>query len=467
MQHDGPLYWFEYDEINTLADRVRDWTDDKSLYVISGSFKSLFQKATIDLTLAEADALLDRTDRLKKKRRQEKNDRIAFLARNLDPYTIAIPVRNSLNCYAGTRLSILHDIQRWIYDISPSRNLFTAWLKFEADIPPQKNFLWLTGESRCGKSAVVGSIADYCLGRHILGATLYIDSSSNPDSYFPAIAHQLSLHFSEASHGRNILQQHLYNTLKADPMLVHRINRRQATKLFVEIVKKAAGIDSKQPLVIIIDGLDKTKADRLEETVAILSGIFEELAPYHNAKIMICSGSRIATPYSGHVKRVFLDRSEPYNDIMTYMCDKLDFIGKEYYYRLGFTQNRIHDSIKRLDGVAQQASRDIFKAFMSEEIFLRHVSKYGAYEIDRLVEYLNVDIDTAEATMEDKERRRCFAITSLLCKILENPQSCRLLLGSNGKDAQVVLDGCQLVCGLAAILRTASNIDYQASRVIN
>ncbi|KAG6841133.1 hypothetical protein C0991_001523 [Blastosporella zonata] len=429
-EHDGPFYWFEYREIDNLANRIRRLVNDESLYVLSGSIKSFLQKASIH-----------KSDPFKKNGRQKQTDLLAFLERNLDPYIITTTSTSNLRCYDGTRMGVLDDIKQWINAVPSSRNK-SLWHTSEQATPPSQNFLWLTGEPSCGKSAVAGSIVRYCLERTLLGATLYIDPSANPDSYFPTIARQISLYFSEVSHGRKILQQYLYDTLKAEPMLVRHLSTRQASVLFVETVKKASGIEPKKPFVTIIDGLDKVKEGRLKETVAILSGVIEELGSCPNAKIMICGGRGVRIPGSRNIKRVFLDRSEPFADVLAYICKQLDASSKQYNVGLW-----VSGDDKRLRKMAHQASGDIYKAFAVNGIILRHIMKYGAFEsqVQKLLDLLSIDIGTAESKFDDQESRWCSEITSSLCEVLEDPQGFRLLLRSNSRDAQVILDSCQLI----------------------
>ncbi|KAG6906945.1 hypothetical protein DXG01_011278 [Tephrocybe rancida] len=372
------------------------------------------------------------------KLRLKQNERREFLARNLDPYTMGNVSKVSLPCYEGTRERILNHIMSWIDDIPltvlPSPRIKVPFWVAGTHRPhsssiPAHNFLWLTGENNCGKSAVAASIAEYCMFRNILGAIIWIEPSANPDSYFPTIALQIAQLFLEASPGQNSIHQHLFDILNDDPNLVHHISARQADKFFVETVKKASPFMSRDPLVIVIDGLDKVNRDRLQETIAIFSSLFEQFSSCSNVKIMICSGSNISTPDSTHVRHLVLDRTEPYEDVSLLLQSHL-------------AQNDLSFMIgdSRLGSVANQGSHDIFKVFTAIDILDRYIANYGQSKEQayRLLEVLSIDVDTAEFKFEDAERRRRFEITYSLSTIFKDDQRFRFLLNSNGQDTQLL-----------------------------
>ncbi|KAG6915960.1 hypothetical protein DXG01_009095 [Tephrocybe rancida] len=472
--YDGPLRWSNYSEIDTLALRLSSVITDRSRFVICGSKKSLLPRALVtrlravntlmdDIVAqhtkytgvvavsAEAPQRLEQyaNSPLIKKLRLEQDERRVFLASNLDPYTNKIASKIALPCYEGTRKRVLNHIMSWIHDISPtvlppSRIKVPFWLTgahqgHSPSIPPH-NFLWFTGEKSCGKSAVAASIAEYCMLRNILGAIIWIEPCDNPDSYFPTIALQIAQLFREASPGQNVIHQHLFDVLNDDPNLVHHLSARQADKFFVETVKKASAFMAGEPLVIIIEGLDKVNRDRLQETVAIFTSLFEEFSSCSNAKIMICSGSNIAAPISKHVRHLVLERTEPYEDVSLLLESHL-------------AQNDLWSMIgdSRLGLVANQGSHDIFKVFTAIDILDRYIANYGRSKEQsfRLLEVLGIDVDTAEFKFEDAERRQRFEITCSLSTIFKDDQHFRFLLNSNEQDTQVILDACHLLLELS------------------
>ncbi|KAG6914547.1 hypothetical protein DXG01_016677 [Tephrocybe rancida] len=436
--YDGHLGQLNYGEIDTLALRLSSIIKGQSRFVICGSKKPLLRLRGVNTLMDDITAQHKKYTEMVANLRLEQNKRCVFLASRLDPYVMKNALKPPLPCYEGTRKRVLNDIMSWIHDIPPtilpsSRLKVPLWVvgthhKHSSRIPTQ-NFLWLTGEKCCGKSAVAASIVQYCRLHHILGGIIWIEPSTNPDSYFPTIALQIVQLFRKVSPGQNAIHQHLFDTLNDDPKLVHYVSARQADKFFVEIVKTASAFMAGNPLVIIIDGLDKVSGDRLQETVAIFSSLFAAFSSFSNVKIMICSGSNIAAPDSKHIRHLVLERTEPYEDVSLFLHSHL-------------AQNNLLSMIgdSRFGLVVNQGSHDIFKVFTAIDILDRYIAKYGHSEKQayRLLEALSIDIDTAEFKFEDAERRERFDIACALSAIFKDYQRCRPLLNSNGQDAQLL-----------------------------
>jgi len=195
------------------------------------------------------------------------------MKKTLFPQTVAEPTyvqQGKAPCEADTRVEVLADIRSWIDDISAS----------------SQNFLWLTGDPGCGKSAITASIAQTCKDRNELAAQFFINrnnaETTNPNLYFPSIARQLAA-------GSENVERTVHDALKQRPSLLDGISSHQAVKLFVEAIGTALKTDHKKPFVVVIDGLDETDRQRLEDTATIFSALFEALSKYRNAKILISS----------------------------------------------------------------------------------------------------------------------------------------------------------------------------------
>src|SRR4051812_23886991 len=106
-------------------------------------------------------------------------ERRKFLERTLDRRVVPNPTYDEQGknpCDEDTRVDVLADINQWIHDIS-SRS---------------QNFLWLTGNPGCGKSAITASLTRDCKDKDILWAQFFINrnnvDTTNPNAYFPSIA---------------------------------------------------------------------------------------------------------------------------------------------------------------------------------------------------------------------------------------------------------------------------------------
>ena len=198
-------------------------------------------------------------------------------------------------CDTDTRIDILADIKKWVYDISDSA----------------QGLLWLTGDPGSGKSAITASIARECKDDGILWAQFFINrnigNTTNPASYFPSIARQLADHSPEVALA-------IHGALKERPSLMDDISQLQAGKLFIESLKVASSTDPSKPVVVIFDGLDETDTTRLRHTAEIFSKALVDLPS--NAKVFISSRTEddIRKPFSAtfhmnHVKHIHLDTS--------------------------------------------------------------------------------------------------------------------------------------------------------------
>jgi hypothetical protein len=111
----------------------------------------------------------------------------------------------------------------------------------------------------------------------------------------------------------------IYNIIKRGPSVLDEITLNQALGLFVETVQAACDLDPSKTVAIVIDGLDETRRDKLQDTAEIFSQLFKALKR-RNAKVFISSRTddEITKPFyrslrsnERHVKHVHLDTSDP------------------------------------------------------------------------------------------------------------------------------------------------------------
>ena len=199
-------------------------------------------------------------------------------------------------------MEILADIRRWVDDISSG----------------SQNFFWLTGDPGCGKSAITASLARYCKDSGTLWAQFFIsrntEATTNPRFYFPSIARQMAEH---TTSDRTITKV-IYDIIKRRPSVLDQITLNQALGLFVETVQAACDLDPSKPVVIVIDGLDETRRDKLQDTADVFSQIFKVLNR-RNAKVFISSRTddEITKPFyralrlnEHHVRHIHLNTSD-------------------------------------------------------------------------------------------------------------------------------------------------------------
>ena len=253
---------------------------------------------------------------------KQAEERRQLFSQTLLPRTVANPTydyQGKNPCDKDTRTEVLAEIMGWITDSSLQ----------------SQNFLWLTGDPGCGKSAVTASIARNCKDNGTLWAQFFINrnnvETTDPNSYFPSIARQLVNHSLD-------VERAIYHALKEKPSLMDSISPEQAAKLFLDAIRVASRLDPHKPVVVVIDGLDETDRARLKDTAMIFSHLFRGLTDYRNVKVFISSRTEddIRNPFArhmkdSHVKHVHLDTAaqSSIDDVATFLRRKMVQIVEE------------------------------------------------------------------------------------------------------------------------------------------
>ncbi|KAG6811210.1 hypothetical protein H0H92_008505 [Tricholoma furcatifolium] len=354
----------EVAEFRTRIHEARQIFQDQSLIRISGGIDAVLQK--FEKHEDKIGAVLDKivtTQEMQFQRIMEEQARQRYLEQNLNPLTVAKPTyvtQAKAPCHEGTRTKVLDDIRQWINDVSTA----------------SQNFLWLTGDPGCGKSAITASIAQEYRKQHVLWAQFFVNrnaiETTNPNTYFPSIARQMSEH-SEA------LEHHVYDTLKRDPTVTDEISALQASELFIGTLQKAASLNPSTPVLVVIDGLDETDKLRLQDTATIFSQLFEGLPQHLNAKILISSRTEneIYRPFTTmmdvkHVKHIHLDTSDSFKDVLLYLETALSSVFMKHGLAPAFWLTS-----ERLQMLADQASGLFVWAVTVVRLVNAHLTKQG------------------------------------------------------------------------------------------
>ncbi|KAF8066911.1 hypothetical protein FPV67DRAFT_1215549 [Lyophyllum atratum] len=108
---------------------------------------------------------------------------------------------------------------------------------------------------------------------------------------------------------------------------------QQVEKLFVDAIGVASITNPREPIVIVIDGLDGTDRNCLNDTATTFSTLFDTLSKYPNAKVLISSRleNDIQTPFAaplraGHIKCIHLNA---YEHIYAYLKTRLKRTAKK------------------------------------------------------------------------------------------------------------------------------------------
>ncbi|KAJ2927465.1 hypothetical protein H1R20_g9633, partial [Candolleomyces eurysporus] len=158
-------------------------------------------------------------------------------------------------CHPETRVAVQDEVVSWICDGDSD------------DMP--KEIMWVTGPAGSGKTAIMGSVADTCQRKGILGATHFFSSfsgSANRRSkrYFvPTLAYQFVQHKTMTQVAAQIL-----SAIEDNPVIFEQNLEVQFNQLILEPLRACRNRAPlpEWPKVILIDGLDECEADQYQDT---------------------------------------------------------------------------------------------------------------------------------------------------------------------------------------------------------
>ena len=224
-------------------------------------------------------------------------------------------------CHPDTRKTIIGEIMSWIGD--PSRT---------------SSVLWFNGPAGAGKTAIAQSLCKLCEAAQWLAGSFFFSrharGRSNAEFLFPTIAFGLSYAIPDVG---KIIDEVVAN----DPSIPSKAFEIQLQKLILEPLQHFSE-ESKQPIVIIIDGLDECEGEEVQSNVLrLLGSVFQHPSIGGCDRICFIVSSRpepwiqdefTMNPLSSITRQIFLGQTpEANDDIRT-------------FFRLGFTE--IHDSPK-------------------------------------------------------------------------------------------------------------------------
>ncbi|RDB17108.1 Vegetative incompatibility protein HET-E-1 [Hypsizygus marmoreus] len=329
----------------------------------------------LDKLETQEQAETQRRDEEEKFRRTEERRR--YVNQMLASHVVANPTyvdQGKPPCDKDTRVAVLADIMAWINDVTEA----------------SQNFLWLTGDPGCGKSAVTASIARDCKDTGTLWAQFFINrnnvDTTNPNSYFPSIARQLV-------DRSDVIERDIYDKLKSKPSLMDKMSSDQAASLFIDAIRVASSLDRARPVVIVIDGLDETDRTFLRHTAEIFSQLFPHL-PW-NAKVLISSRTEdeIQKPFTRtfdnkHVKHIHLDTGarSSIDDVAGFLRRKVAHIVLD-----NDLDWRIWPSDERMDVLAKRASGLFIWAVTVAKFLQVQINALGTECLSDVLDMLNAE----------------------------------------------------------------------------
>ncbi|KAG6883238.1 hypothetical protein C0993_007266 [Termitomyces sp. T159_Od127] len=311
-------------------------------------------------------------------------ERRQYVEQMLSGHTVADPTyiaQEKAPCDENTRVGVLASIDRWMWDISPG----------------SQNFFWLSGNPGCGKSAITASLAKHSKSKDILWAQFFVNrnnpETTDPNKYFPTIAHQLSQRSEVVAH-------EIHDRLKANHTLLDGVSSEQVAGLFIDAVRVAARLSHDKPIVIVIDGLDETDKRHLRSIALIFARLFDALPDSPNVKVFISSrkDDDIQTQFAGstnHVRTLYLDTEHPssISDVTLYLQSRIAQIVLDY--DLDWDQWPGDEGFSLL---AKHTSGLFIWAVTAVKFFRQEIEDWGRERLASLLDDLNskgmIDIDT-------------------------------------------------------------------------
>ncbi|RXW18547.1 hypothetical protein EST38_g7306 [Candolleomyces aberdarensis] len=158
-------------------------------------------------------------------------------------------------CHPETRVAVQKEVVSWICD-------------GDSDDQP-KDIMWVTGPAGSGKTAIMGSVANICQGKGILGATHFFSSfsgSANRRSkhcLVPTLAYQFVQHKAMTQVAARIL-----SAVEDNPVIFEQNLEVQLDQLILEPLRACQDRPPlpEWPKVILIDGLDECEAEQYHDT---------------------------------------------------------------------------------------------------------------------------------------------------------------------------------------------------------
>ncbi|RXW16146.1 hypothetical protein EST38_g9702 [Candolleomyces aberdarensis] len=158
-------------------------------------------------------------------------------------------------CHPETRVAVQEEVVSWICDGDSDKEC--------------EGIMWVTGPAGSGKTAIMGSVADSCQGKGILGATHFFSSfsgSANRRSkryLVPTFAYQFVQHKAMTQVADQIL-----TAVEQNPIVFDQKLEVQLDQLILEPLRACRDRPPlpEWPKVILIDGLNECEADQYHDT---------------------------------------------------------------------------------------------------------------------------------------------------------------------------------------------------------
>ena len=210
-----------------------------------------------------------------------------------------------------------------------------SWI---GDPSRKSRVLWFNGPAGAGKTAIAQSLCKRCAAEQWLAGSFFFSrhapGRSNANFLFPTISFGLS-------HAIPPVGKIIDEVVAKDPSIPTKALEIQLEKLILEPLQQISE-QSKEPIVIIIDGLDECEGEEMQSNVLrLLGSVFQRPSIGGCGRICFIVASRpepwiqdefAIKPLSSITRQIFLGQtSEANEDIRT-------------FFRLGFTE--IHDSPK-------------------------------------------------------------------------------------------------------------------------
>lgn len=229
-----------------------------------------------------------------------------------------------------------------------------GWISHGDDDPEPKKILWVSGPAGAGKTAIAGSIAEFCDEEGLLAGSFFFSSFSGSEKRRSKRCVVATLVYSFLRHDAlQALRESILSTLERDPAIFRTTLRNQCRALLLKPFHDTLGrLDvSALPKFIILDGVDEVEAvssrqldkhearlaneaDQVEILSALLQAAHDINFPFRI--IVVSRPERVIRDFfstrANHVSReIFLDdKYNPDSDIELFLNASFADIRRRY-----------------------------------------------------------------------------------------------------------------------------------------
>ncbi|KAF5326976.1 hypothetical protein D9619_004104 [Psilocybe cf. subviscida] len=251
---------------------------------------------------------------------------------------------DEVRCFPGTREEVLAKIEGWIdtKEYNHERRIF-----------------WLSGPAGAGKSAIVQTVAEQCIARHLPIINFFFFRGDHTRNH---ARHVVATLLCQLINLYPKLKPLIRDLVRANPMIFKQSTRDQFEQLINNPVRSIIDLSiDKWPVVILVDGLDECDSAGKHDQELLLRALYG-LVSCENSPFIVLVASRpephltmTFNDIGSCAESVFLDEHyRPSDDIRLFVVADLARIKSTHH--LGHTLDEHWPSNTNIDAIVDKSS---------------------------------------------------------------------------------------------------------------